>query len=178
MSIFSLPFPVIFSAIFSCLALVFAFFVVLAKNPVSSVFSMVVVLFNIAALFAVQSAHFPAAIVVLVYAGAIMVLFVFVVMLLNLDVAELDFPPAIKNYLFAGGGVLSFFLVLLYAIITGGTSQNKGEFTVERIVEEGGNIMVLSKYLFSYYVFSFELVAMLLLLAVVGAIVLAKRKLG
>lgn len=168
--------PNLFFGIFAFLALFFAILVISVKNPVSSAFSLVMVLFSVAAIFALQEAHFAAAIQVLVYAGAIMVLFVFVIMLLNIDHVPLDFPRSRLQYALAGVLALGFLGVMTFVFVTGGTSATIGEFSNAYIAENGGNIRLLSRRMFSNYVFSFELVAVLLTMAVVGAIVLAKRK--
>lgn len=167
--------PILF-AFFSFLALLFAILVVSFKNPVSSAFSLVMVLFNVAAIFAIQEAHFAAAIQVLVYAGAIAVLFVFVIMLLNIDVVPLDFPRGRFQYGLAGIMAAGFFGLASFVIVRGGTSSQVGAQTIEAIAQNGGNIRMISEKMFTNYVFSFEIVAVLLTLAVVGAIVLAKRK--
>ena len=167
--------PVLFG-IFAFLALMFAVLVISFKNPVSSAFSLVMVLFNVAAIFAMQEAHFAAVIQVLVYAGAIAVLFVFVIMLLNIDVVPLDFPRKRASYGIAGAIALAFLALVTLVIVRGGTSSRIGEQTVEAIAQNGGNIRQISHRMFTNYVFSFEIVAVLLTLAVMGAIVLAKRK--
>lgn len=166
---------VLFS-VFSFLAVLFAVLTIGSRSPVSSAFSLVMVLFNVAAIFAIQEAHFAAAIQILVYAGAIMVLFLFVVMLLNIDVVPLDFPRSNVKFAIAGLGSLSFFLVLLFTFSKGSTSFEVGRMTSEVVANSGGNIRLISQRMFSGYLFTFEIVAVLLLLAVVGAIVLAKRK--
>lgn len=167
--------PVLFG-IFAFLALLFAVLVVSFKNPVASAFSLVMVLFNVAAIFAMQEAHFAAAIQVLVYAGAIAVLFVFVIMLLNIDVVPLDFPRGKSQYAFGGVLAAGFLALVTFVISRGATSGQIGPHTVEAIAQGGGNIRMISQKMFTSYVFSFEIVAVLLTLAVVGAIVLAKRK--
>lgn len=168
--------PNIFFAVFAFLALFFSILVISLKNPVSSAFSLVMVLFNVAAIFAIQEAHFAATIQILVYAGAIMVLFIFVIMLLNIDAVVLDFPRSKIQYGLAAVLSVGFLGLMLYTFMTGGTASVVGEHSLEFINNNGGNMRVLSRRLFSSYVFSFELVAMLLTMAVVGAIVLAKRK--
>lgn len=168
--------PQILFSVFSFLAVLFAVFTIGSKSPVASAFSLVMVLFNVAAIFAIQEAHFAAAIQILVYAGAIMVLFLFVVMLLNIESVPLDFPMSKLRYGMAALGSVSFFGVLLFAIAKGGTSFELGGLTTTAIANSGGNIRLISQRMFSGYLFTFEIVAMLLLLAVVGAIVLAKRK--
>ncbi len=168
--------PQILFSVFSFLAVLFAVLTIGSRSPVASAFSLVMVLFNVAAIFAIQEAHFAAAIQILVYAGAIMVLFLFVVMLLNIENVPLDFPLSKFRYVVASAASISFFGVLLYAITRGSTSFEVGGMTPEVIANSGGNIRLISERLFSGYLFTFEIVAMLLLLAVVGAIVLAKRK--
>src|SRR5437868_4599298 len=80
----------VFFYFFSGLAIACSLFVILKKNPVSSAFSLVMVFFSFAGIYAMLDAHLIAALQVFVYAGAIMVLFVFVIMLLNADVPSLD----------------------------------------------------------------------------------------
>src|SRR3954467_9058507 len=77
--------------IFSVLAIAFASLVVLKRNPVASAFSLVMVFFSFAGIYAVLGAHLVAALQILVYAGAIMVLFIFVIMLVNADAPSFDF---------------------------------------------------------------------------------------
>lgn len=168
--------PEILYSLFCCLAVLCSIFVITVKNPVSSAFSLILVLLNVAALFAMQEAHFVAAVQVLVYAGAIMVLFVFVIMLLSIEAVELDFKQsklAVGSCVVVG---LVFFATITTALIRGGTSPAKGNYTLEAIQSAGGNIRVISEVMFSDYMFSFQVVAIVLMLAVVGAIVLAKRK--
>lgn len=166
----------LFFSAFSFLAVVFAVLVVTLKNPVSSAFSLVMVLFNVAAIFALQGAHFAAAVQVLVYAGAIAVLFVFVVMLLNIEEVALDFPIAKSGYFVAAAASVAFFVLTVLVISRGGTSFEIGAQTPEAIAQSGGNLRVVSETMFAKYVYSFEVVAMLLTLAIVGAVVLAKRR--
>lgn len=169
-------FPQVLFSVFSFLAVLFAVFTIGSRSPVASAFSLVMVLFNVAAIFALQEAHFAAAIQILVYAGAIMVLFLFVVMLLNIENVPLDFPKSNLRYALAGLGSLSFFGVILFVITKGQSSFEVDSFTPAMVANSGGNIRLISQRMFSGYLFTFEIVAMLLLLAVVGAIVLAKRK--
>lgn len=168
--------PSLLFGLFAVLALVFSILVISLKNPVSSAFSLVMVLFNVAALFAMQEAHFAAAIQILVYAGAIMVLFVFVIMLLNIDRVPLDFPRSRIQYGLAGVLAFSFFALVSYVFVNGGTSTAVGVFDATYIAQNGGNFRMIARDMFTKHVYAFELVAVLLMVAVVGAIVLAKRK--
>lgn len=161
---------------FCILAVLCAFGVVILKNPVSSAFSLILVLLNVAGVFALQQAHFVAAVQVLVYAGAIMVLFVFVIMLLSIESVEHDYPPnkaliaipVIMGLLFAAGMIL--------ALTRGTHFPEQGQFTLDAINASGGNIRVISEVMFSEYVLPFQIVGMLLTVCVVGAVLLAKRK--
>lgn len=162
---------------FFCIAsVVCAFGVVALRNPVASAFSLILVLLSVAGIFALQEAYFIAAVQVLVYAGAIMVLFVFVIMLLSIEFVELDLPE--NKVYWALPIVLGalFFGVLAYVITKGSPSATKGAFTPAAIAEAGGNIRVVSEVMFSDYVLPFQIVGMLLSIAVVGAVVLAKRR--
>lgn len=150
--------------------------VVIGKNPVASAIFLVAQLFLLACLYALLGAHFVAAIQILVYAGAIMVLFVFVIMLLNLQ------PEALHRRGFAGGeiGVLLLtlvgFLVIGWKIAGGYAGGVNGNFTLENIELAGGNTYVVGMELFTKYLWPFELASILILMAIVASIVIAKRK--
>lgn len=169
-------FPQIMYGLFCALAVLAGVAVILAKNPVASAFALIIVLLNVAGLFALQEAHFVAAVTVLVYAGAIMVLFVFVIMLLSIESVDLDFPkhkgmiipPVILS--------IALFAILAGTFVRGHTTTQKGLYTVSAIAESGGNIRVVSEVMFSDYMIPFQLAGITLMIAVVGAVVLAKRK--
>ena len=169
-------FPQIMYGIFCFLSIFFAIGVVMSRNPVSSAFSLIAVLLNVAAIFAMQEAHFVAAVQVLVYAGAIMVLFVFVIMLLNIDQVGLDMVTNKISIALSAVGALVFCILVTFVLKRGGVAPTPGAYTVEAIQTAGGNIRVISEVMFSDYVLPFEIVAVLLLMAIVGAVVLAKRK--
>lgn len=169
--------PDLFFYFFSILAIGLALFgVVLGKNPISAAFSLVLIFFCLAADYVLLHAHFIAAIQILVYAGAVMVLFVFVIMLLNADEKSFDFSS--HKMFRAASGVLSVFLLglFVYAISYGTTYAEKSGFTPERIDDLGGNLQVLSQLMFSDYILPFELTSFLLLVGIVGSVALAKRK--
>lgn len=166
----------IFFYIFAAIGVLFALLVVLNKNPISSAFSLVVVFFSVAATYVLLQAHLIATLQILVYAGAIMVLFVFVIMLLNADIRSLDLA---KNKSFqAGSFVLCavLFGMFVYSVQHGSTAPMKAGLSPERVESLGGNTQVLSELLFSDYVLPFELTSILLLVGVVGSVALAKRK--
>lgn len=171
--------PVLFY-LFAGLAIAFALLTVLKKSPVSSAFSLVMVFFCFAAIYSMLDAHLIGALQVLVYAGAIMVLFIFVIMLLNADTPSLDLvrtPKSVQIGAVAMGLILLGTLVWAFKHSTGvtGTGVAPGRFTPEAIEMAGGNTKVISELMFSEYILPFELTSVLLLAGLVGAIAIAKR---
>lgn len=163
--------------LFSAIGLLFALFgVVLGKNPISCAFSLVIVFFCMAADYALLQAHFIAAIQILVYAGAIMVLFVFVIMLLNADIKNLDFGSS--KLLQAGSGVvlLGLFGMFAWSLTHGTLAAKDAGLSPEKIDSLGGNLQVISELMFSDYILPFELTSILLLVGIVGSVALAKRR--
>ncbi|MBI3543464.1 MAG: NADH-quinone oxidoreductase subunit J [Deltaproteobacteria bacterium] len=167
----------IFFYVFSGLALLFALFgVVLGKNPISCAFSLVLVFFCVAGDYALLQAHFVAAIQILVYAGAIMVLFVFVIMLLNADTKSLDIGRGKVSQVGAGILCLALLAMFVWSIQHGTVATKDVGLTPEKIESLGGNLMVLSTQMFSDYILPFELTSLLLLVGIVGSVALAKRR--
>jgi len=164
---------------FAGLAIAFALLVVLMKSPVASAFSLVMVFFCFAGIYAILDAHLVAALQVLVYAGAIMVLFVFVIMLLNADAPSLDMQRT-PTFVKLGAAVLSVLLlgIFVYVLRTSPDVSPTGSFSPEKIQEAGGNTLVLSQLMFSQYILPFELTSVLLLGGIVSAVAIAKRKQG
>lgn len=150
--------------------------VILAKNPVHSALALVGTLFGIAIHFVNLGAHFLAAVQVVVYAGAIVVLFLFVIMLLGVDKAErLDTDPlGGQRPAAAVVAVIGVVLLVLLAVrgvqVTSGIRSNTGT-----LQGDGSNIELIGRALFTDYVFAFEITSVLLVLAVVGAVVMARR---
>ena len=151
--------------------------VIAAKNPVHSALMLVMTLFGIAVLFIAQEAHFLAAVQVIVYAGAIVVLFLFVIMLLGVDVAadielgELRSQrPAALAFVAASLGLIGFLIWKVDNPATGAISQGGA------IDESTPNVNLLAESLFSDYVYAFELTSVLLVIAVVGAVILARKQ--
>jgi NADH-quinone oxidoreductase subunit J len=169
-----MDYVVFFIAAAGCLA--GAVGVVLCRNPVHAALSLVGTLFGVAVLFVAQGAHFLAAVQVIVYAGAIVVLFLFVIMLLGVDKAEaLETEPlgGQRPAAFAVAGI-SVVLLALLGVRAGQVSEGVHSGT-GTLAGEGTNIATLGKALFTDYVFAFELTSVLLVIAVVGAVVLARR---
>jgi NADH-quinone oxidoreductase subunit J len=150
--------------------------VVLLRNPVHNALSLVATLFGVAVLFIQQGAYFLAAIQVIVYAGAIVILFLFVIMLLGVDKAEgLDRDPILGQRpaaIAAGVAILGLSLTALLSVGSRVTGQAS---TLAAIDGSEPNINALAKVLFTDYVFAFEITSVLLTVAVVGAVVLSRK---
>jgi NADH-quinone oxidoreductase subunit J len=162
--------------LFAGLAIGGAIGVVMSKSPVGSLLFMVTTLAAMAGTFVLLEAHFLAAIQIIVYAGAIMVLFLFVIMLLNLGH---DYQRDLKGGLFA---VLSFGLVgamagMLATRLGGaGATAGAGGTAIDAAIAEYGAVGVIADSLYTTYVVPFEITGILLLVAIVGALVLAKKE--
>ncbi|MDP6902024.1 MAG: NADH-quinone oxidoreductase subunit J [Acidimicrobiales bacterium] len=149
--------------------------VILARNPVHSALMLVMTLFGIAVQFVAQEAHFLAAVQVIVYAGAIVVLFLFVIMLLGVDRAqnlELSILPVQRwaALVFAAGSLL-----LLGALIVVVNEPVTGAEAMGGTASGDENVRLLARSLFSDHVYAFELTSLLLVIAVIGAVVLARK---
>jgi NADH-quinone oxidoreductase subunit J len=150
--------------------------VILSKNPVHSALSLVGTLFGIAIHFVNLGAHFLAAVQVVVYAGAIVVLFLFVIMLLGVDRAEELETDSLSGQRPAAAVVAVAGVALLVLLAVRGVQVSHGaRHQVASLDSGGSNIVTLGRALFTDYVFAFEVTSVLLVIAVVGAVVLAKR---
>ena len=159
---------------FAALAVVSALACITRRSPVASALWLVVTLFSLAALFVVLDAQFIAVLQVLVYAGAIMVLFLFVIMLLNLGRAG---PTDLKGPLGLGIGVLLAGLLLVQLLTPRRAAGGPAGGGPALVAPGQGMIASVARPLFTAYLVPFEITSILLLAAIVGAVVLAKRKL-
>jgi NADH-quinone oxidoreductase subunit J len=143
------------------------------RNPVKSVLFLVMNFFCVSAIYLLLKAQFIAVIQVVVYAGAIMVLFLFVIMLLNLtDESKLTETVTYKKM---AAVLLAILLFSIFAITT--YFGFLGKFpAINQAAEQLGTVEAIGKDLYTTYSFPFELVSFILLAAIVGAIVLAKKK--
>ena len=160
------------------MAVVGAMGVIVRSNPVHAAMSLVLTLFGVAVLFVQQGAHFLAAVQVIVYAGAIVVLFLFVIMLLGVDRAEdLSVEPLGGQRVVAGIVGVGMFGLLTAAVRTGASSVTGAgtSLSVTSVDSPDANIKELANTIFSDHVFAFEITSVLLLVAVVGTVVLARR---
>ncbi len=151
--------------------------VIFSGNTVHAALSLVATLFGIAVLFVAQEANFLAAVQVIVYAGAIVVLFLFVIMLLGVDRAEdLEAEPLVgqRPAAYALGLLMAAGLV---AVVT--TSAVTGvPAAAQRWVRDGDDVSQIGRLLFTDYLFAFEITSLLLVIAVVGAVLLARTRPG
>ena len=148
-----------------------AILVVLNRNAIYSVISLVVTFFSLAILFLFLEAYFLAVVEVIIYAGAILVLFLFVVMLLNVE-KERAIPKLMQLQRgFSFLLITVFFLGITLLIVEG---MNR----IEQSQEEGlvGSVSTIGEALFSRYLFPFEVASLLLLVALIGTVFLAKKK--
>jgi NADH-quinone oxidoreductase subunit J len=156
--------------------------VVVSKHPVHAALSLILTLFGIAVNFVALQANFLAAVQVIVYAGAIVVLFLFVIMLLGVDTAEnLRVEPfRIQRPVAAVVGAGTFGLISCAAIVarkshTAGSGKGLEFVPKDGIPTHDGNIRALARDLFSGHVLAFELTSVLLVIAVVGTVLLARK---
>jgi len=153
----------------SIMAIGSAIMMIRSKNPVHSILWLIVVFFAISGHYVLLNAQFLAIVNIIVYAGAIMVLFLFVVMLMNLNA---DTEP-VKNHRLKLIGVVSggsLLLVILSAIVKMDTQ------VVQMKVGDAGLISNLGKVLFTYYVFPFEISSVLFLSAMIGAVIIGTKE--
>jgi NADH-quinone oxidoreductase subunit J len=143
--------------------------VVLHRNPVYSALALVVALFQVAVVFVVMQAHLIALLQVIVYAGAIVVLFLFVIMLLSL---EPDVPRPGRYGMRAGAITLAAFLGIELAAAA--LASQPSPDTV--LPPDYGSTKQVAERLFTTHLLPFELTSVLLLAAVIGAVVLARRR--
>ena len=161
--------------ILAVFTVVTAILVIVQRNPVASAIFLILTLFALAGIYLLLHAEFIAAIQVLVYAGAIMVLFLFVIMLLNL---EKEKRIAARNRLLKGAGILLSLALLVQIgaifqkVLLEGT---KGSFPPEKVASLG-NTQVIAQLLFTDFLLPFEITSVLLLVAIIGAIMLAKKE--
>ena len=161
--------------VFSAILLGSAAMVVTSRNPVHSVLFLILAFFNAAALFLIAGAEFLAMILVIVYVGAVAVLFLFVVMMLDIDFAALR--EGVQKY-WAQGAVVGVVLFgeLLYVLFGWQVSSDAPGLRMTQMPEQVDNTKALGDVLYTHYIFLFQLSGLILLVAMIGAIVLTHRE--
>ncbi|MEJ2482303.1 MAG: NADH-quinone oxidoreductase subunit J [Gemmatimonadota bacterium] len=168
-----------FFLFFAVMAAAGAIMMIASRNPVSSLMYLVLAFFALSGIFVLLDAHFLAAVQVIVYAGAIMVLFLFVIMLLNLGHREdIDMRGHVARLvaLVAGSALFAAVAALVFRGDRTTLAGEESRLAVEAMVRSRGAVGALAEPLFTSYLVPFELTSLLLLVAIVGAIVLARRR--
>lgn len=160
--------------VLSAIAVASALGVVVLRNPLSSAFSLIINLLTMAGLYALLGAHFLAVSQVVVYAGAIMVLVLFVLMLLNLKFESRRRLGVFRTLIAVAAGSLILFTIVPQ--ITGYFDHLSAFTLSENLVKSEGGVRAIGKELYGRYIVQFELSSLVLLIGVVGAVMLAKRK--
>ncbi len=161
----------------AAVSVVTAILVIIQRNAVASAIYLIINFFSLAGIYLMLNAQFIAVIQVLVYAGAIMVLFLFVIMLLNLDKERKFAARHILQKVFGvlfGISLLALIGMVFRSVLLEG---NKGTFSPEKVASLG-NTEIVAKLLFTDFLLPFEITSILLLVAMIGAIVLAKKELN
>ena len=163
-----------FFYLFSAMMIGAAFTVISARNPVHSVLFLILAFFNAAGLFVLLGAEFLAMILVVVYVGAVAVLFLFVVMMLDVDFAELK--QGFLQYL-PVGGIIGLVVLIEVAFVVG--AWTIGPVSIANVATPMSpgmtNTMALGRVLYTQYVYLFQAAGLILLTAMIGAIVLTLR---
>lgn len=165
-----------FFYLFAGIAIASAFMVITSRNPVASVLFLILAFVNAAGLFVLMGAEFLAMILVVVYVGAVAVLFLFVVMMLDVDFAQLR--QGFQQYLPIGALIGAVFLIELILVV-GSWAIDPGlmQAPLGPLASAEGvtNTQLLGRVLYTDYVFFFQLAGLILLVAMIGAIVLTLR---
>ena len=165
----------IFTSVVGLVMIASAISMILSRNMIMSILSMVLTFLSLAILFLTLDAQFLAIMQVIVYAGGIIVLFLFVIMLLNIEQVHHAIGTArYKGIIGAALGVA--FLVEIAVVILSSTKGNESSLPAH--AAQMGTVEFIGKVLYTSYLFPFEIVSLLLLAGIVGALFLAKKKLG
>lgn len=161
----------VFFIIFSAVAIISALIMITRKHPLSAALSLVITFISLAGLYALLSAKLVFIIQILVYAGAIMTLVIFSIMLLN--VRDEDLPPEKK---IIEKSTLSLALTVPAVLVIFAAIRNLPDQAFPSVLKDYGTINSFGLFLFTKYTFPFEVISILLLIALLGVVVLAKRK--
>ncbi|MBW8296936.1 NADH-quinone oxidoreductase subunit J [Sphingopyxis sp.] len=169
--------PFIAFYLFATIVIASAAMVIFARNPVHSVMWLILAFFNAAGLMLLAGAEFIAMLLVIVYVGAVAVLFLFVVMMLNIDFAELR--AGFVRYL-PLGALVAIILVAELIFALGAWSAGGVDLAARAApaVTDKSNIQQIGELLYTRYIFLFEAAGIVLLVAMIGAIVLTHRQRG
>ena len=163
--------------VLACVTVAAGVMVISSRNPVHSVLFLILAFFNAAGLFVLLGAEFLAMILVIVYVGAVAVLFLFVVMMLDINFVELR--QGFLQYL-PVGGLIGFILIVELLLVVSGWVIKPGKITGAAINSEAAanvtNTLALGRLIYTEYIYLFQVAGLILLVAMVGAIVLTLRR--
>ena len=163
----------VFFNLFAGLAVLSAMGVVLARNTMHSVMFLIFCFFNAAGLFFLLDAEFLGIILILIYVGAVMVLFMFVVMMLQINVAKAR--EGFLQYLPLGGMISVILLIEFIAAASSGVFSTGAKATAQHMPQSINNTEEIGQILYTKYLLGFEIAAIILLVALIGSIVLTLR---
>ncbi len=164
----------IFFTIVAAAAILFSLLVITCKNPINSALSLVMTFFCLATFYVMLDAPFMAAIQVIVYAGAIMVLIIFVIMLLNV---RTESGRRTSHALFIGGATGVFLLFQTFYLLNRSSLTGAKGVIDSAMIQQVGHTELIGTAMFTEFLLPFEAASILLLAAIVGAVVLSKKKL-
>jgi len=163
----------VFFNLFAGLSVLSGMGVVLARNTMHSVMFLIFCFFNAAGLFFMLDAEFIGIIMILIYVGAVMVLFTFVVMMLEINTARVR--EGFLQYLPLGGLIAIVLMIEFIGAASSGVFSNGAMATAEHLPQSVNNTVEIGQILYTQYLLGFEIAAIILLVALVGAIVLTIR---
>ena len=164
--------------LFAAVLVLSALMVITARNPVHSVLFLILAFFNAAGLFVLLGAEFIAMILVIVYVGAVAVLFMFVVMMLDINFADLR--KGAMQFIPLGllvGGILLLEMFTMYSTWNF-APESINNLASSHVAGEGSNTRAIGKILYTDYIFPFQVSGLILLVSMIGAIVLTHRRRG
>lgn len=164
---------ILFFLLITLVAIVSAILVVTCKNPINSALALIMTFFCLATYYVMLDAPFMAAVQVMVYAGAIMVLIVFTIMLLNIRVDA----TKLHSHRVVLGCVIGFFTLVntVYMLVKSQAAAPTGPYS-GAMIKHIGHTELIGKEMFTTFLLPFEITSILLLVAIVGSVILAKKK--
>ncbi|NWG02673.1 MAG: NADH-quinone oxidoreductase subunit J [Syntrophaceae bacterium] len=155
------------------LSVLASFLVITRKNPIHSALFLVLTLLSVAVLYLLLYSQFIAIIQVVVYAGAIVMLIVFVIMLLDLEVELRSKLKIVYSKVIGGFLAILFLFGILYAVVAKSPTGKVGPYTPDKV---STNVKAVGEVLFTQYLFPFEIISILLVAAIIGAVILSKKR--
>ena len=150
-----------------------SFLVITRKNPIHSALFLVLTFLCVAVLYLLLYSQFIAIVQVVVYAGAIVMLIVFVIMLLDLENELRSRLKIVYSKVIGGFLALLFLLGILYSVVAKSPTGKMGSYTPDKV---NANVKAVGEVLFTQYLFPFEIVSVLLVAAIIGAVILSKKR--